>query len=161
MRLCSSRWQGDPDACSIQIHTVSNCTVLVQFRPTCQYLSVNLTAFFVLRVHPVQISEHVFGLVLAFARDLAQSYSAQKEGRWHSFSHQDVFELADKTMLLIGVGAIGQRIARLAKAFDMHVIGMRRQADKTVPHVDQIYGPESLAELLPEADVKSFYRVYI
>ena len=35
-------------------------------------------------------------------------------------------EIADKTLLVVGLGDIGGRLARLAKAFDMRVIGLRR-----------------------------------
>jgi len=40
--------------------------------------------------------------------------------------HQDVFELAGKTMVLVGVGAIGRRTAQVASAMGMHVLGVRR-----------------------------------
>ena len=35
-------------------------------------------------------------------------------------------ELAGKTLVVVGIGAIGGRLTRLAKAFDMRVIGLRR-----------------------------------
>ena len=103
-------------------------------------------------VHPVQISEHVFAMLLAFARNLPKSFAAQGKQKWLKFSHDDVFELAAKTMLIVGVGAIGERIAKLAKAFDMRVIGMKRHPEN-IGGVDQMLGPDALYEVLPEADV--------
>ncbi|MCA9836322.1 MAG: D-2-hydroxyacid dehydrogenase [Trueperaceae bacterium] len=103
-------------------------------------------------VHPVQISEHVFAMLLAFARQLPKSLKAQSEHEWIKFSHDEVFELADKTMLIMGVGAIGERIVNLANAFGMQVIGMKRHPEK-MEGVTKMVGPEALHEVLPEADV--------
>jgi phosphoglycerate dehydrogenase-like enzyme len=62
-------------------------------------------------------------------------------------------ELAGKTMLIYGLGRIGGRIARIAKAFDMRVVGIRRSAGDTVPRVDRMSRPSQLLAVLPEADV--------
>lgn len=55
-------------------------------------------------------------------------------------------------MLLLGVGAIGERTAKLAQAFDMCVIGVRNNPSKPSSYVDQIVGPDQLLAVLPEAD---------
>ncbi len=49
------------------------------------------------------------------------------------------------------MGGIGGEVARLARAFGMRVLGMRRRPEM-VPHVDQLYRPERLHQLLGEAD---------
>jgi len=116
-------------------------------------------------VHAVQISEHVFAMILAFARNLPNAIAAQSAGVWarvkhpsepldtpFAFSSGDLFELADQTLLILGAGAIGERVAKLAQAFDMHVIGMRRNPEKTSPYVDEMVGPGRLREVLGSAD---------
>ncbi len=55
-------------------------------------------------------------------------------------------------MLLIGVGAIGERTAKIAAAFDMHVIGMRRNASLAVSGIERMVRPDQLLDVLPEAD---------
>ena len=102
-------------------------------------------------VHSVPISEHIFALLLALARQLPQAFQAQTRQAWQSPS--GVFELAGKTMLLIGVGEIGKRTALLAQAFGMHVLGVRHDPTKGVPGVDIMAGPAQLHDLLPKADV--------
>lgn len=104
-------------------------------------------------VHPIQISEHIFALLLAFARQLPKAIKAQQESQWLDLGNEDVFELYGKTMLLIGVGAIGERTAKLAQAFGMRVIGMRRNPSQGVPGIDEMVGDNRLHELLPQADV--------
>jgi len=56
-----------------------------------------------------------------------------------------------ETIGIIGVGDIGQETARLAKAFGMRVLGVRRSGEPT-EHVDQMYSLEGLPQLLNESD---------
>lgn len=123
-------------------------------------------------IHAIQIAEHVFAMLLAFGRQIPQAIRAQSEHIWvsnkwqiaHSstispgqtfdyfINHTAVFELAGKTMLIAGVGAIGQRTARLAKAFDMQVIGVRRHPENLVDGIDRMIGFDEMVATLPEAD---------
>jgi phosphoglycerate dehydrogenase-like enzyme len=103
-------------------------------------------------VHAICISEHIFALLLSFARNLPSAYQAQHERAWQPPEDQVTFELAGKTMLLVGLGAIGSRTARLAEAFGLRVLGVRRNPFVEVWGVDRIVGPDQLTEVLPEAD---------
>jgi phosphoglycerate dehydrogenase-like enzyme len=103
-------------------------------------------------VHAVCISEHIFALLLSFARSLPSAYQAQHERTWQPPENQVTFELAGKTILLIGLGAIGSRTAHLAQAFGLRVLGVRRNPLVEVWGVDKIVGPDQLSEVLPEAD---------
>ncbi len=104
-------------------------------------------------IHGIPISEHIFALLLTFGRRLHDVLYAQQRHEWSTPPGETLFELEDKTMLLIGVGAIGERTARLAQAFGMRVLGIRRDPSEAVPDVDAMHGPEDLDVLLPEADV--------
>jgi phosphoglycerate dehydrogenase-like enzyme len=104
-------------------------------------------------VHPVQISEHIFALLLGFGRGLPRAYKAQAEGKWQSQMNQGVVELEGKTMLLVGVGAIGERTAKLARAFGMRVVGVRRDPTQKVEGMDTLVGLEDFQPLLSGADV--------
>jgi phosphoglycerate dehydrogenase-like enzyme len=103
-------------------------------------------------VHAIQISEQIIGYLLAFARQLPQAIRAQERRAWQSAKREQVFELAGKTMLLIGVGAIGERTAEIAAALGMRVLGIRRNPAGELPGIEAMYGPDRLLELLPEAD---------
>jgi len=60
-------------------------------------------------------------------------------------------DLEGSTVLLIGLGNLGKRIARLCKAFDMRVIGTRRRPE-AVENVDHVFPVWELRKHLPEAD---------
>jgi phosphoglycerate dehydrogenase-like enzyme len=60
--------------------------------------------------------------------------------------------LAGKTLLLIGLGAIGQHTAQVAAALGMRVLGVRRTASEPFPGIERVAGIKSLHDLLPEAD---------
>ena len=61
-------------------------------------------------------------------------------------------ELGGKTLLIIGLGTIGSRLAKLAQAFDMRVIATKRDTSVAVSHVDELQPSSAVSELLPQAD---------
>ena len=62
-------------------------------------------------------------------------------------------ELEGKTMLIYGLGAIGGRLARLAQAFGLRVLGIRRNTAKVPDGVEALHAPAAFLDLLGEADV--------
>ncbi|HMO56299.1 MAG TPA: D-2-hydroxyacid dehydrogenase [Roseiflexaceae bacterium] len=104
-------------------------------------------------VHAVPISEQILGYMLMFARGLHHAVRAQQRNEWWRPQRSEVFELAGKTLLLIGVGAIGEHTALVANALGMRVEGIRRDATQHVAGVAAMYGPEALAARLPQADM--------
>lgn len=103
-------------------------------------------------VHAIPISEHILTFLLAFARGLPAAIRDQQQHLWQSNGHNELFELAGKTMLLVGVGAIGRRTAQVAGALGMRVLGVRSDPSKTVPGIERMYSPQELEKALPEAD---------
>ena len=104
-------------------------------------------------VHPVTISEFVFSMLLAFARELHYSIRNQQEHFWDSKTrvNGNIFLLSGKTIGILGAGAIGAEVARLARAFNMRVLGCRRSG-KAAPEYDEMYTQARLGEFLPQCD---------
>jgi len=102
------------------------------------------------------VSEHAIGLLLSLTRRLALARDNQAAKIWRTeqtdpMARED--ELPGKTMVIVGTGGIGDRIARLAKAFDMTVIGLRRDPSKGKGAADEVRSFHDLKAVLPAADV--------
>jgi phosphoglycerate dehydrogenase-like enzyme len=101
--------------------------------------------------YDVPIAEFVLGVMLAASKHLPDYQRAQELRRWEK-EHPHT-ELRDATLVVLGLGSIGGEIARLACAFGMRVIGVRRRLDLPgVPGVNEIVPPERLADVIGEAD---------
>ncbi|MEM1129641.1 MAG: D-2-hydroxyacid dehydrogenase [Pseudomonadota bacterium] len=101
-------------------------------------------------------SEHAIGLLLSLTRRLALARDDQRRKRWSPGQRgmpDREEELPGKTMIVIGMGGIGDRIARLARALDMYVIGFRRDTAKGPGAADEVHTTDALKSLLPAADV--------
>ena len=99
------------------------------------------------------ISEHILASLLSFARGLLWAAHAQAPTKWEAhWQWRRVFELAGKTMVLIGVGAIGGQTAKVATALGVRVLGVRRNPAIDAPGVAAMYGPDQLLDVLPEGD---------
>lgn len=101
------------------------------------------------------VSEHVMALILALARRLPEARDNQHKRLWRGMigdlaGRED--ELGSKTLLIVGLGQIGGRLAQLAKAFDMRVVGLRRDPAAGRGAADAVYTMSELKTLLPRAD---------
>ncbi|WP_439599218.1 D-2-hydroxyacid dehydrogenase [Falsiroseomonas sp.] len=102
------------------------------------------------------VSEHAISLILAQARLLPQARDNQVKQHWRGMIGdltQREDELGGKTLLVVGIGRIGGRLARLAKAFDMKVIGLRQDPAKGAEGADEIHGMDQLHAQLARADI--------
>lgn len=104
-------------------------------------------------IHAIPISEHILALLLAFGREIHRAVRAQQRRKWIALDqHGSVSELAGKTLVLVGVGAIGARTAEVAAALGVRVLGVRRDPAIAVHGAESMVGPDRLLDLLPEAD---------
>lgn len=100
-------------------------------------------------IHAYPISETIFAILLSFTRKLPTYLKQQQNKIWH---HADLnLELHDKTIAILGIGAIGKETAKIAKAFNMKVIGFRSKLEPYI-YVDEMYTLEQLDEQLPYCD---------
>jgi D-2-hydroxyacid dehydrogenase (NADP+) len=102
------------------------------------------------------VSEHAMALILALKRHLHTGRDNQAVKHWRGMisdiaARED--ELGGKTLLIVGLGRIGGRLAKLAKAFDLEVLATRRDPRRGGEGADAVFGHEQLHELLPKADI--------
>ena len=99
------------------------------------------------------VAELALALAFATARHLPRSDRDVRAGNW---THYPSLELRGKTMGLLGIGAIGARVAVLAQGIGMHVIGWNRSeqnARERAPGVELV----SLDDVLRRSDVVSIH----
>lgn len=107
-------------------------------------------------IHAVPIGEYVMAVMLAFAKGLPGAMRSQAERSWRPYLAE---ELHARTVGIVGLGAIGGYVARLAKADGMRVLAIRRSAqrratgkDSGLEDVDELMPPSDLPYLLSESD---------
>lgn len=121
-------------------------------------------------VHATPLAEFALLGMLMHARRVLHMVRAQAARGWQRFAGTD---LEGRTVLVVGLGRIGREVARRARAFGMHTIGVRRgspsggapasapdaprnwpggrvAAAETAAH--EVHAPDALPELLPRAD---------
>jgi phosphoglycerate dehydrogenase-like enzyme len=102
------------------------------------------------------VAEHAIALMLALKRHLHTGRDNQAARHWRGMiseiaARED--ELAGKVLLIVGLGRIGARVARLARAFEMKVLATRRDPARGTEGADAVFGHERLPELLARADI--------
>jgi len=102
-------------------------------------------------LHGAAMGEVVLEMMLMFVKDAAACMRMKQGREWRRYRPGI---LRDRTVGILGLGAVGKEIARLCKAFGMKVVGIRRSGGTAspFPDVDHVYPREKLLELLAESD---------
>ncbi len=101
-------------------------------------------------IHAIPIAEHVLGMLLMFARLFHITLYNQEQKRWEP--QENIQELNGKTILIVGLGHIGNEVARLCHAFGAHVLAITKTKKKKTANVDELKTLEHLDSFLDRAD---------
>lgn len=102
------------------------------------------------------VSEHAMALILSMSRRLCEARDHQRRHAWRPMIAETAkreFELRGKTIGIVGLGAIGNRLAALAKAFGMTIIGTKRNPATYEGPADEVLAANELAKLLDRSDI--------
>lgn len=100
-------------------------------------------------IHKLPMAEYTIGMLLQYEKQMKLLLENEAQEKWDR--RIKIGELNSKTMLIIGTGAIGSEVARLAKAFQMKTLGINRSG-KSVEYIDSIHSLDEMLEVLPKAD---------
>jgi len=104
------------------------------------------------------VAEHTFALIFAISRRLIESHDRVRNGE---FSPEGLtgFDLANRTLGVIGVGNIGKHVIRIAKGVGMNVIGYKRSPD---PELEKELGFTivDMDRLLSQSDIITLHIPY-
>ncbi|MDQ3548200.1 MAG: D-2-hydroxyacid dehydrogenase [Chloroflexota bacterium] len=103
-------------------------------------------------VHARPLAEFVMMALLMGAKEYCRIVREQAAHHWERFCSD---ELSGKTLAIVGAGRVGREVAKLARAFDMRLVGLTREfrADRAAElGLDRLYARNELHEMLSEAD---------
>lgn len=100
-------------------------------------------------VHASCVAEHAFALLLACTRRLGESVRHMTERRWVPLAGD---ELGGKRLLIVGLGRIGEEVARRAEGWDVSVAGIKRDTASYRGRVTDVRAPDQLDEMCRWAD---------
>lgn len=103
-------------------------------------------------VNAAAVAEQALALLLACAKSVVGLDQRMRAGHWDKSTHKSL-ELGGKTIGLIGLGAIGQRMAAMAHGLNMRVIGFDPYAQNLPDHIAGV----PLEQIWREADVVSLH----
>ncbi|MBS0547773.1 MAG: D-2-hydroxyacid dehydrogenase [Proteobacteria bacterium] len=98
--------------------------------------------------HTESMPENIMAGLFYVAKPYAIAVANQKQSKWVNTVPQP---LTGKTLGILGLGAIGSEVARMAKAFGMKVIGTKRRPQK-MDNVDEMFGADGTKEVLQRSD---------
>jgi phosphoglycerate dehydrogenase-like enzyme len=100
-------------------------------------------------IHKIYITEYAIAAMINLARNFHLMFRNQLKGKWDRSVPQD--EINGSTVGILGLGSIGQEVARKASLLGMRVIGAKNDA-APVEGVQQVYGPAKLDEIFKQSD---------
>lgn len=107
-------------------------------------------------IHGPVVAEHAIAVLLALAKRLPQAMQHQgkkfwsQDQLWHERPRPR--EVADATVVVIGMGSIGREFTTRARALGMKVLAVRENPGKGPDGADEVFNPGELDQVLPRAD---------
>jgi glyoxylate/hydroxypyruvate reductase len=98
--------------------------------------------------HRVPMPENILGAIFHLTKPYMAIALEQRESRW---TRRVSVSLVGKTLGILGLGSIGQELARKAAALELRVIGTKRDPGP-VPHVEKVYSPAETDTVLGQSD---------
>lgn len=100
------------------------------------------------------LATHAITLMLAVQRGLHRFEASRARRAWDRDAFARHLTVPEGgTLVILGMGRIGQDVARKARAFGMKVVCVTRAPEPAIPAIDRVVARERVDEVLPEADV--------
>lgn len=113
-----------------------------------------LPVLFTPGVNHTTVAEHTFCLLLALVRNVVDSANAVRAGEWKRVTGHEIW---NKSMGIVGLGRIGQEVAKRARAFGMTVHALDPYWPEAFATEHEVTRHETIGSMLPEIDVLSLH----
>jgi D-3-phosphoglycerate dehydrogenase len=101
----------------------------------------------------VAVAELTMGLILALDRRIVDGTADLRAGKWAKKEYSKARGLKGRTLGIIGMGQIGQEVARRARAFDMRVVAWSRSLTDAIAEDWDVERGASVKDVAQQADV--------
>lgn len=103
-------------------------------------------------IHAQPLAEFVTYALVSHTRRMLYTRELQERREWTQFAGSD---LRQRTLVIVGLGAIGVRVAEITQCLGMRVVGVKNRPEGIEPrslHVDELHPASALPDLLPRAE---------
>lgn len=153
--VCSGLWRNDLPAIAPKLKFVQSASAGTDQYDRAVFRAHGLRLASGQGVNANAVSEHAIALMLALLRRIPEARDNQAKRFWRGmmgdFAKRED-EAGGKTAVVVGLGRIGGRIARLCKALGMQVVGVRRNVAGGAEGADEVHSFRDLKAVLPRAD---------
>lgn len=144
---------GWPDAKTIrqasQLRWIQALTAGVDFLPLKEIEEQGIILTSGRGIHKIYIAEYAIAAMINLARNFHMMFRNQLKAKWDRSVPQD--EINGSTVGILGLGSIGQEIARKASLLGMRVIGVKNDPTP-LEGVEHVYGPADMDEVFKQSD---------
>lgn len=106
-------------------------------------------------LHSQRAAEYVIGAIIAYTKGFLKYREKQQEKKWARVELlRSNKTLAGKTLGILGFGAVGKAVAKVAAPLGLEILALRRHPDDfpVPPEVSKVYGPQNLREFIHPLD---------
>lgn len=146
--LVTYTWR--PGFQSPSLRWIAGCGTGVEQYPLGSLDDAGVTLTNAAGVHADCVAEHAFALLLALTRRIGEATRHMTRAEWVPLPGE---ELGGKNLALVGLGGIGEGVARRGQAWGLNMVGIKRNPASYSGCLTDVRGPETLLEVCEWADI--------
>ena len=146
--LVTYTWR--PDFLAPSLRWIAGCGTGIEQYPLEALSAQGVTLTNAAGVHADCVAEHAFALMLALTRRIGEASRHMERAAWVPLPGE---ELGGKRLAIIGLGGIGEGVARRASHWNMSIVGIKRNPAAYGGCITDVRGPDALGEVCEWADI--------
>ncbi|MBC7716311.1 MAG: D-2-hydroxyacid dehydrogenase [Pseudorhodobacter sp.] len=139
-----------PDFLVPNLKWIAGCGAGIEQYPLERLKTQGVTLTTAAGVHSQCVAEHAFALMLSLTRRIGEAVRNMTRAQWVALPGE---ELGGKKLAIVGLGGIGEGVARRAQAWGLDMVGIKRNPANYVGCLNDVRSPETLPEVCAWADI--------